>query len=235
MLKTAKRARSAEDKSIKRELILSTAAELFDIEPDALPTAAAIASKSGIAKGTVYLYFKSKEEIFLALLEEHYQAWFADIRSAITADKPDSDEIINAICHYIESQPQFFQLASLSSSIIEQNVDSEILLNFKQRLVQIVTSASQDLASRLELDEHETCAQLLMRSYAMLIGLWQISHPPEKNAEILQDPSLSLIQPEFSLEARDALAQLWHGYIGQKGSKSTGRFWKIGNLFAKAD
>lgn len=232
MPKTAKRARSAEDKSLKRDLILTTAAELFDQQPDALPTAAAIATRSGIAKGTVYLYFKSKEEIFLALLEQHYQAWFSDIRTAITADKPDADEIINAICHYIEIQPQFFQLASLSSSIIEQNVNSGVLLAFKEKLVNTVNSASHDLALKLELEEHETCAQLLMRSYAMLLGLWQISHNPEELADLLNQPSLSIIQPEFGLEARDALAQLWHGYVDQKGSKSSGRFWKISNLFA---
>ena len=235
MIKSAKRARSAEDKSQKRDLILQTASELFNDSPEALPTAAAIANQSGIAKGTVYLYFKSKEEIFLALLENHYTAWFADIRNAISAEKPDADEIINALCHYIESQPQFFQLASLSSSIIEQNVDLKILIDFKNRLLETLTAAAKDLARRLQLDEHETCAQLLMRSYAMLLGLWQISHPPEKLATSIEQSRLALLQPEFGLEARDALAQLWHGYIDHKGNKSSGRFWKIGNLFAKAD
>lgn len=229
--KTQKRARSAEDKSLKKDLILSTAATLFNNQPDSLPTAAAIASSSGIAKGTVYLYFKSKEEIFLALLEQHYQNWFRDIRTAITADSPNADEIINAICHYIESQPQFFQLASLSSSIIEQNVSSSVLLAFKERMVNMVNSTSHDLAEKLKLDEHDTCAQLLMRSYAMLLGLWQISHNPEALSDLLDQPSLSVIQPEFGLEARDALSQLWQGYVGQKDSKSSGRFWKIGNLF----
>ena len=59
-----KRARSAKDKEQKRELILATASKLFDQDPDCLPTASAIAKQSNIAKGTVYLYFKSKEEIF---------------------------------------------------------------------------------------------------------------------------------------------------------------------------
>lgn len=226
-----KRARSAQDKSIKRDLILKTASELFDQEPNSLPTAAAIANKSGIAKGTVYLYFKSKEEIFLTLLEAHYNTWFSDIRTAITAEKPNSDDVINAICHYIESQPQFFQLASLSSSIIEQNVDTNLLQLFKQALETMIISTSKDLASRLDFDEHETCAQLIVRSYAMLLGLWQMSHPPKANTQALLEVELSLIKPEFSLEARDALAQLWHGYINQKDSKSNGRFWKIGNLF----
>ena len=229
--KKQKRARSAADKSLKRDLILATAAQLFDAQPDSLPTAAEIAKQSGIAKGTVYLYFKSKEEIFLALLEQHYENWFRDIRTAITAEKPNADDIINAICHYIESQPQFFQLASLSSSIIEQNVNSGVLLAFKERLVNVVNSTSHDLAEKLELEESDTCAQLLMRSYAMLLGLWQISHNPEQLSDLLDQPSLSIIQPEFGLEARDALAQLWQGYVGQKDVKTTGRFWKIGNLF----
>ncbi len=229
--KKQKRARSAADKSLKRDLILATASQLFNTQPDALPTAAEIAKQSGIAKGTVYLYFKSKEEIFLALLEQHYENWFRDIRSAITAEKPNADDIINAICHYVEDQPQFFQLASLSSSIIEQNVNSGVLLAFKERLVNMVNSTSHDLAEKLELEEHETCAQLLMRSYAMLLGLWQISHNPENLSDLFDQPSLAIIQPEFGLEARDALAQLWQGYVGHKDAKTSGRFWKIGNLF----
>ncbi|AWB65010.1 TetR/AcrR family transcriptional regulator [Saccharobesus litoralis] len=226
----SKRARSAKDKEQKRELILTTAAQLFDLDPDLLPTAAAIANHSGIAKGTVYLYFKSKEEIFLALLEQHYKNWYADITGAITEDKPDADHIIQALCHYVEQQPQFFRLASLSHSVIEQNVDKDILIAFKNRMAQMVQVTGQELAKKLEIEDDETCSQLLVRSYAMLLGLWQISTPPEKLAEILSSPNLTVLQPEFSMEAKQSLAQLWVGYLEQNTSKGGG-FWKLGKLF----
>lgn len=228
-IEKSKRARSAKDKEQKRELILMTAGQLFDAEPDVLPTAAAIATQSGIAKGTVYLYFKSKEEIFLALLEQHFRNWYADITQAIVSEKPDADQIINAICHYIEQQPQFFRLASLSHSVIEQNVDIKILMGYKNRMAQMVKTTAQELAAKLGIDDHETCSQLLVRSYAMLLGIWQISTPPEKVERILSSPSLKVLKPEFSEESQLSLGQLWCGYLEQTTAKNG--FWKLGKLF----
>ncbi len=225
-----KRARSAKDKERKRELILSTAATLFDQNPDALPTASAIANHAGVAKGTVYLYFKSKEEIFLALLEQHYQNWFNDITAAISTSNPTESDVINAICQYVETQIQFFQLASLTSSVIEQNIDYQILLAFKKNLSAMVTDTGKHLAERLNLKESTTCSQLLIRSYAMLLGLWQLSRPSQKVSDVLDASDLGILQPKFGPEARDALTQLWHGYLGQKTEKGKRR-WKISNLF----
>jgi AcrR family transcriptional regulator len=39
-------------------------------------TMAALAREAGLAKGTLYLYFRTKEELFLALLENGFGAWF---------------------------------------------------------------------------------------------------------------------------------------------------------------
>lgn len=226
-----RRARSPKDKEQKRDKILKTAAELFNLDSDALPTAAAIAQTTGIAKGTVYLYFKSKEEIFLALLEQHYSNWYSDISSAIDVENPDGETVINAICHYIEAEPEFFRLASLSSSIIEQNVDVNILMAYKNRMAQRVQETAKTLAMKLNEEDHSTCSQLLVRSYAMLLGLWQLSNPPEKIAPILKSTSsLKSIQPDFQLESRQALAQLWQGYLEQADNKGKS-FWKLGGLF----
>lgn len=233
MLNKGKRARSDQAKLQKRELILNTASELFDRQPDVLPTAADIARQSHMAKGTVYLYFKSKEQIFLALLERHYQAWFNDIREALQDEKPDIDQWINALCHYIETQPQFFYLASLSSAIIEKNVEQTYLLKFRHQLSAMLESCAIELANKIGQDEHQNCARLLMRSYALLLGLWQISHP--SGDEQVQDPTLSIIQPEFKDESRQALQQLWRGYIDNKTERGSSRFWNLGNIFAKTD
>ena len=35
-----------------------------------------VARKAGVAKGTLYLYFRTKEELFLGLLERAFEAWF---------------------------------------------------------------------------------------------------------------------------------------------------------------
>jgi AcrR family transcriptional regulator len=54
----------------RREHILDAATSVFENKGFAAANVAEIASLAGIAKGTIYLYFESKEKIFAAILNE---------------------------------------------------------------------------------------------------------------------------------------------------------------------
>ena len=58
------RAYEREDKEKRRQAIIDAAAELLDMEASGLPSVDSIAERANLAKGTIYLYFKFKEEIF---------------------------------------------------------------------------------------------------------------------------------------------------------------------------
>lgn len=57
----------------KRDLILDTMQELLTEQKGACCSVSDIAKRAGIAKGGMYYYFKSKEEVFDALVERTYQ------------------------------------------------------------------------------------------------------------------------------------------------------------------
>lgn len=77
----------------KKEDIIKAAAKLFseksfhDVKMDE------IAEKLGIAKGTIYLYFKSKEKLYLEILEESYEDIEALLESEIAVDEPSSEKL----------------------------------------------------------------------------------------------------------------------------------------------
>lgn len=54
----------------RREHILDAAMQVFETKGFAATNVAEIASLAGIAKGTIYLYFESKQQIFAAILNE---------------------------------------------------------------------------------------------------------------------------------------------------------------------
>lgn len=72
----------------KKEDIIKVTAKLFsqksfhDVKMDE------IAEELGIAKGTIYLYFKSKEKLYLEILEESYEAIEALLENEIAIDEP---------------------------------------------------------------------------------------------------------------------------------------------------
>jgi AcrR family transcriptional regulator len=70
----------------RREQILDAATEVFEREGFAGATVEEIASAVGISKGTVYLYFKSKKQIFVAILTE--RSFVPILSGLVTEDQP---------------------------------------------------------------------------------------------------------------------------------------------------
>lgn len=81
-----------ETKQDKREMILATALQLF-IERGYLETKVIdIAIAAGIAKGSVYAYFPSKETLFVELLKEHVVAPYVEFKVSSDRDGGSSSE-----------------------------------------------------------------------------------------------------------------------------------------------
>lgn len=215
-----KRARGAKEKELRRTSILQAAESLF--QSSTLPTTAKIGKEAGVAKGTLYLYFRSKEEIFLALLEEYYLQWLTSLGQTIEQNAEQLEAIIEQGCQFIEKKPMFFQLASLSSSVIEPNVDSKILIAHKNEISKAVKNVARTLHAHFPHVEPDDGANLIMLTYGSLIGLWQISHPSESISKVLESPSLKLLKPDFSFQARHTMLLLWQAILLEKKTPKAG-------------
>src|SRR4051812_29861854 len=76
---TPRRARSTEDKQARADAILKVGGELCATAGFGGWTMSDLAARAGCAKGTVFLYFPTKETLGLALLERRLGEWFDDV------------------------------------------------------------------------------------------------------------------------------------------------------------
>ena len=67
MIDRRRRAIGDKQKQRRRQAMIDVAWQLFQQSSYQAITMAEVAERAGIAKGTVYLYFKTKEELFLAV------------------------------------------------------------------------------------------------------------------------------------------------------------------------
>lgn len=236
-----KRARNPKAKEIRKHSILDAAARLFQEDPSSLPTTSQISKHCEISKGALYLYFKSKEEIFLAIIETHLIKWLeifnvdslGDVQQKLDATVINS--LIDKCCTYATSNPVFMQLASMNSSVIEPNVDDKILLTHKNDIGQKLSTISQSMSTRLETLSNAQIASLILRTYSILLGLWQTSNPIEKVSRVLQTSNLHILTPDFPTTSREMIKQLWQVEIeANKGGKGglLGRFFSSGTLWS---
>lgn len=79
---------SSEHKENRREQILSAAGRCFARKGYAQTTMQEILQESELSAGAVYLYFKSKQEIYMALMERDLEADLRRYEAAVTAEPP---------------------------------------------------------------------------------------------------------------------------------------------------
>src|SRR5215470_6706176 len=99
------RAMAVADKAERRNAILDAAETLFLEHPDRMANVAEVADTAGVAKGTVYLYFPSKEDMLLALHERHVALFFDDLIALLDKPGPHGFDAIFAVTrkHIIRS------------------------------------------------------------------------------------------------------------------------------------
>ncbi len=96
-LDQARRPRVTKAPDERRREILEAATQLFRERGFDVATVQAIAAKAGVAAGTVYLYFPSKEAILVALQEDFETGLldrFAEVAAAVLAEEEASGEIV---------------------------------------------------------------------------------------------------------------------------------------------
>ena len=148
-----KRARSLEEKSFRRQQILDAASALFAEVGYEGFSVALLASKAGIVKGTLYLYFKTREEVFLALYDQSLNRWSEKFIQRLPESLED-----RAFCELIYEtafgDPLYVPLQARLEKVIEHNVSLDCLLmskrNFLQQVDRIAAASADVLCLRNE-------------------------------------------------------------------------------------
>jgi AcrR family transcriptional regulator len=98
----------------KRKLIVQTAVKLFSEQPFHKVRLDDVAEAAGVGKGTVYIYFKNKEELYYSLVYEGFAEMVDRVKdkaSRAVMSGPDKLQMIIAdIVDYGIKHPQFFEV-----------------------------------------------------------------------------------------------------------------------------
>ena len=152
------RARKQEDKEARRRQLLDAALELSGSTAYDEVKMADVAERARLAKGTVFLYFPTKESLFLALLEELLFAWFTWLEAELARGEGawDGERVARLVADSLEGEEQLTRLLARLQTVLEQNVTAEQVLGFKERLLQAVVRAGTLLEKRLPFLERVT-------------------------------------------------------------------------------
>ncbi len=206
------RARKAEDKEGRRRLILGAARELWARATYATFNMAEVAERAGLAKGTVYIYFATKEALLLDLLHEELALWFDALDARLDQGGTWTPKrVAQLLSETLDERPMLTHLLALMSSILEHNVPEEAVIAFKTFLRDRVAVTGPRIEKRLPFLREGEGAHVLVVSHALVTGFQPMAVPPATVAKVLERDDMAVFRVDF---AKEITAAIWAHLVG---------------------
>ncbi|MBR2215740.1 MAG: TetR/AcrR family transcriptional regulator [Selenomonadaceae bacterium] len=117
----------------RREEIIDACAKLYETMNFKDITLKEIGKVTSFNRTSIYNYFDTKEEIFLALMQREYESWSAELEALVQNNaRLTRDELAKALARSLEKRERLLKLLSMNHFDMEENSRYENLVEFKR-------------------------------------------------------------------------------------------------------
>lgn len=205
-----RRARSPAAKDARRQALVQAAAEVFGERRYAAVSMAEIARRAGVAKGTTYLYFPTKETLFLDLFLRRLSTWTEEIMPLLQAAKRPND-VADAFADTLANHEQLVRLIGLLHGTLEQNVEAEDALAFKRQLIVHLAPVAMGIEAAAKLPAGDG-VRAIVQIQAMAVGIAQMAFPTPAVSSALENEDVAVMRVEFCDTMRHTVGALLRGW-----------------------
>ena len=185
---------SPELTSARKEEIIAACRKLYETMSFKEITLKEIGQQTSFTRTSIYNYFETKEEIFLALFAQEYECFGKDLDSFGEQNESLTlDELASALAHALERRPLMLKLLSMNMFDMEANSRMERLVAFKTAY-----GASKDALDRCLKKFVPTLNEKKRQTflYAFLpfvYGLYPYTMVTEKQKQAMQEAGVSYV------------------------------------------
>lgn len=123
---------SVELTNARKEEIIAACAKLYETMSFKEITIKEISKETSFTRTSIYNYFQTKEEIFLALIQKEYELWAADLQVICDENKAMTKEALaKTLASSLEKRERLLKLLSMNHYDMEAESRLENLVEFK--------------------------------------------------------------------------------------------------------
>ena len=116
----------------RKEEIVNACEKLYQTMSFKEITIKDIGAVTSFTRTSIYNYFQTKEEIFLALMQREYELWAAEVNTLAEGHNAMSaNDFAAAMAHSLEKHEQLLKLLAMNHYDMEENSRPERLAEFK--------------------------------------------------------------------------------------------------------
>lgn len=181
----------------RREEIIAACRKLYEEKPYQSITIKEIGSLTSCTRTSIYNYFETKEEIFLALLQQEYECFTKDLRELHTGPARSPAGFTSELAHALERRPMLLGLLSRNLYDMEEHARLERLVACKLALKDAITALSDCLLRFCPHLDEARRGRFLRLFIPFVYGLYPYTSFTEKQAAAMRESGIP--RPEKSL------------------------------------
>lgn len=172
----------------RREEIVNACEKLYSTMSFKEITIKDISVETSFSRPSIYNYFQTKEEIFLALMQREYELWASELNAlSENNDSLSAEELAAALAHTLEKRQQLLKLLAMNHYDMEEHSRPERLTEFK-----VAYGASLDAVRKCikKFFPNTDCESFLFVFFPFLFGVYPYSVATEKQISAMRDAKL---------------------------------------------
>lgn len=171
----------------RREEIVNACALLYETMGFKEITIKDIAAATSFTRTSIYNYFQTKEEIFLALLQKEHEAWILDLEEMMKQnDSMSAEKFAGTMARILENRRTMLKLLSMNIYDMEVNSRLENLVEFKKVYAVAFDAVGRCLEKFFLSMTKESIQQFLYAFFPFLFGVHPYTCHTEKQLEAMR-------------------------------------------------
>lgn len=185
---------SEELTAARREEIITACAELYKTMSFKEITIKEIGNVTSFTRTSIYNYFQTKEEIFLALLQREYELWNDRLKQIqMEHEQMTRQEFADALARSLEDRHNLLKIMSMNHYDMEDNSRIERLIEFKvvygQSLAEVRNCLDKFFAEMTEQDKKD----FIFSFFPFMFGIYPYTVVTEKQREAMTQAKVNYV------------------------------------------
>ena len=178
----------------RREEIINACEQLYQTMSFKEITIKEIGKVTSFSRPTIYNYFETKEEIFLALFEREYDRWNADLELILSHNENlTRKQLAEEIARSLQNREQLLKLLSMNNFDMEANSRRELLTSFKEAYGKSMINIRKILEKFCpEMDDGEIRSFLYI-FFPFMFGIYPYTAVTEKQRDAMKEAEVDFV------------------------------------------
>ena len=185
---------SPERTAARKEEIISACEKLYQTMSFKDITLKEIGKETSFSRPTIYNYFQTKEEIFLALFEREYIRWNEELQSVLQDNETlTKEQIAEKLASSLANREQLLKLLAMNNYDMEANSRPENLTSFKIAYGESMRNVCRILTKFCPDKSVQDIQNVIYIFFPFMFGIYPYTAVTDKQREAMKEANVDYV------------------------------------------